>query len=294
MSLLHKNFEEYNLGREKRFRGEAANAILYIVHNLDAKELEQTTSRLKVLTEFKDVQTLESSKLDELTQKIKDKDSAIFLTMHLALDQEIASHQKISGTLLANSLFQLNPYNKIAKIFDDKYLFYALLTANDIKQPYTELIAQGQVINNEYLEKIQRKLEEHCKKCQGYIIKPRNGTEKIDFMEFENLSADLVKERIKKIHKYDDCIVQERIAINQEFKVLYLEGKLHITQSQASKSTDKALFDELYQFVDLIEDHAKLNQIIMPEIFSMDILETMDRGYMILEANIRPGALYKF
>ncbi len=291
MSVLHKNFEEYNLGREKRFRGDIDNATLYIIHDLDAKELEKTINRLKELTEFKDIETIHSDKLDEFLNQLEQKDSAVFLTMHLALDNEIANHQKISGKLLSKSVFQLNPYNKIAKIFDDKYLFYALLTANAIKQPYTELIAQNHPISDKYLNEMQGRLS---KEAEHLIIKPRNGTEKIDFMEFDSLNAPDVKKQIIKIHKYDDCIIQEKISISQEFKVLYLQGKLHISKTQSEKASDKALLTELYEVVDLIDDYAKQNQIIMPEIFSIDVLETMDKGYIILEANIRAAALYIF
>ena len=290
MSILHKNFEEYNLGREKRFRGDISSATLYIVHDLDAQELEKTISRLKELTEFKSIETLHSSQLDETLSKLQHKNSAIFLTMHLTLDNEISNHQKISSKLLSHSVFQLNPYNKIAKIFDDKYLFYALLTANAIKQPYSELIAQNHHYDEDSLKEIQARLLKHS---QHFIIKPRNGTEKIDFMEFDSINTTEVKEQIAKIHKYDDCIVQEKININKEFKVLYLQGKLHITKTQSEKASDQALFVELYEIIDLIDDYAKQNQIIMPEIFSLDVLETMDKGYIILEANIRPGALYR-
>lgn len=291
MSVLHKNFEEYNLGREKRFRGEIGNATLYIVHDLDAKELEQTIYRLKELTEFKDIKTLPSSNLDEFLSKLEHKDLAVFLTMHLSLDNEIANHQKISGKLLSESVFQLNPYNKIAKIFDDKYLFYALLTANAIKQPYTELIAQNHPINEKLLNEMQSRLSKEAKE---FIIKPRNGTEKIDFMEFDSLMNSEVRQHINKIHKYDDCIIQEKININQEFKVLYLQGKLHVSKKHPEKASDKALLTQLYEVVDLLDDYAKQNQIIMPEIFSIDVLETMDKGYIILEANIRAAALYIF
>jgi glutathione synthase/RimK-type ligase-like ATP-grasp enzyme len=290
MSVLHKNFEEYNLGREKRFRGDISSATLYIVHDLDAKELEQTIYRLKELTEFKSIETIHSSKLDEILSKLEQKNSAVFLTMHLSLDSEIANHQKISGKLLTQGVFQLNPYNKIAKIFDDKYLFYALLTANAIKQPYTELIAQNHAITEKSLNDMQHRLS---KEAKHFIIKPRNGTEKIDFMEFDSLNAAEVRQQITKIHKYDDCIIQERININKEFKVLFLQGKLHISKTQSEKASDPALLTELYEVIDLIDDYAKQNQIIMPEIFSLDVLETMDKGYIILEANIRPAALYR-
>jgi hypothetical protein len=112
-------------------------------------------------------------------------------------------------------------------------------------------------------------------------------------MEFDSLNTPEVKQQINKIHKYDDCIIQERININKEFKVLFLQGKLHISKAQSEKASDPALLTELYEVIDLIDDYAKQNQIIMPEIFSLDVLETMDKGYIILEANIRPAALYR-
>lgn len=277
MSILLEKIEEFNLGRGKSFRGDIRNSTLYIIHELDASQLSSSIAKLRELTQFREIQTIHISALDEFLPSVEDKDSAVILTIHLALDQEINTHRRISNQVFNSDIFQMNPYNKIAKIFDDKYLFYALMTANAIKQPYTELISKGQKFNSQKL---------NC--YSKLIIKPRHGTEKIGFKRIDSLNSEETLEHINKIHDYDDCIVQEAIEFNSEFKVLYLQGKFY-----AKREIDKSLKAEIYEFVDLIDDYAKRNQIIMPEIFSLDILETMDRGYLILEANIRPAAIYK-
>ena len=76
---------------------------------------------------------------------------------------------------------------------------------------------------------------------------------------------------------------------SSEFKVLYLHGQFY-----AKEQIDKSLMAQLNDFLDLLDDYAKCNELIMPEIFSIDVLETMDRGYLFLEANIRPAAIYNF
>lgn len=276
MNILLEKIEEFNLGRDKSFRGEIRNSTLYIIHELDASQLSSSIAKLKELTEFREIQTIHISALDEFLTNIEDKDSAVILTMHLALDQEINTHRRISNQVFNSDVFQMNPYNKIAKIFDDKYLFYALMAANAVKQPYTELITKGQNSNSTKLSNFSK-----------LIGKPRHGTEKIGFKHLSTLDSEETLEHIAKIHEYDDCIIQEAIEFNSEFKVLYLQGKFY-----CKREIDKALKAEIYEFTDLIDDYAKRNQIIMPEIFSLDILETMDRGYLILEANIRPAAIY--
>ncbi len=279
MKRLLERVEEFNLNREKRFRGKIENSILYLVHDLNSNELSSTITALKSITKFQDIIALQSQNLNSILGKEK---NSVLLTLHLALDTELLEHNRISNWAFEHNFFQLNPYNKIAKIFDDKYLFYALMCANDIKQAFTVSWIKG----TEALGSNDRTKLEGIK---NFVIKPRNGTEKMDFLLVDNLDSETSLKHIAKIHQYDDALIQEAINFSSEFKVLYFQGDFY-----SSRNINGKLENLLFDFVELLEDYSSDNQIIMPEVFSVDILE-LNGGddYLILEANIRPGAMYK-
>jgi glutathione synthase/RimK-type ligase-like ATP-grasp enzyme len=286
MSLVIETIqEEFNLGRDKRFRGDIAQSTLYIIHELDAKQLEASIAKLGDFTPYKNIVTVDIENIESTFTQLEDKENAAVLTMHLALDNEINTHRKVANEVLSHDIFQLNPYNKIAKIFDDKYLFYALMMANAVSQPQTWLIESSRkLVDSEFLTKLVQ-----AARYKRYMLKPRSGTENRDTIAVDELNNSLVLEHINKIHNYDDCVLQEAIEFSSEFKVLYLHGQFY-----AKEQIDKSLMAQLNDFLDLLDDYAKCNELIMPEIFSIDVLETMDRGYLFLEANIRPAAIYNF
>jgi hypothetical protein len=280
MKLLEQKIEEFNLGREPKFRGDIKQATLYLVHSLDASQLKESIKAFKSMTDFKSVITCHIDDLGKLLDK--DKDSLMIYTTHLALDKEISLHKQISNWAFEHNIFQLNPYNKIAKIFDDKYLFYVLMIANEIPQPYTvSLLKKGAVILGAERVKLDS--------FDSLAIKPRRGTEKIDFASIKSLKFELEHPAITKIRKYDDCLVQEFIEAELEFKVLYLHGKFHFPKNISETSLNPLL----EEFVDLIESYGTQNEIIVPQIFTLDILKRAHE-YIILEANIRPAAVYSF
>lgn len=285
MQRVINKIEEFNIDREKDFKGKLSDSTLFLVHDLDEKDLASTIKQIKSLKIFKDTKTLNAKYLKDNISKLPPSQSLIF-TVHLSLDHEINTHHSISQLAFEHNIHQLNPYNKIAKIFDDKYLFYALMKANDIEQPLTASILKKSG-NDKYLT-------EEYSKFTGFnkiMIKPRHGTEKIDSYALENLpNWTNAQELIKKITSYDDCLVQEFIDFKHEFKVLYFMGGFY-TQAKSNNPNLKIFLDE---FIELLKDFALTNKIIMPQVFSLDFLEKPDTKLVLLEANIRPAGIHRF
>lgn len=279
MRNLANKFEDFNLGRELKFRGSKKNLSLYLVHGLDGQLLESSLKAIKEKTDFKEVLTCHCDNLDKLLEL--DPKSFYIYTVHLPLDEEINLHKMISKWAFDHDIYQVNPYNKIAKIFDDKFLFYALMTANEIRQPFTLTIhTNHKVISDEEKSKLS--------KFDLVAVKPRHGTEKIDFAVIPVNELSVGHEHISKILKYDDCLLQEYIKDAKETKALYLFGDLYIQENWGE--AQKKFITEI---VNVIDEFAWTNQIIMPEIFSIDLMLRGDE-IIVLEVNIRPAAIYKY
>ncbi|MDD9898284.1 MAG: hypothetical protein OXU45_04695 [Candidatus Melainabacteria bacterium] len=247
---------------------------LVLVHELDRGQLDASMERLAQLGDFSNLIAYDL----EQVQTEQFPEGAKTLIMHLSLDNEIDTHRELSLSLLKQSVSQLNPYNNIAKIFDDKYLFYALMVANAMAQPGTCLIERKADTSKE--------LKRIFKRPSKFVVKPRYGTEGHDVLTTNDFQQAL--QHLDKIHAYDDALVQGFVEYDTEFKVLYLDGKFH-AQKELSSSL-QLLLDE---FLAILDDYAKRNHLQMPEIFSLDILET-GSSYLILEANIRPAAIHSF
>ncbi len=280
MRSLANKFEDFNLGRELKFRGSKKNLSLYLVHGLDGKLLESSLKAIKEKTDFKEVLTCHYDDLNKLLEL--DPKSFYIYTVHLPLDEEISLHKTISKWAFDHEVYQVNPYNKIAKIFDDKFLFYALMTANEIRQPFTLTIhTNHKFISDEEKNKLS--------KFQSIAVKPRHGTEKIDFAVIPVTELNVGNEAISKILKYDDCLLQEYIKDAKETKALYIFGDLYIQENWGD--AQKKFIAEI---VNVIDEFAWANQIIMPEIFSIDLMKQDGSEIIVLEANIRPAAIYKY
>lgn len=284
MNLKLEKIEEFNLGRDQRFKGDIDQSVLLLIHELAADQLNTTQQRLIEIGPFKTIFKIHIDDLQKQLAEFETKSNLATFITHLSLDNEINTHRKSSNQILEQGIFQLNPYNKIAKIFDDKYLFYALMTANAINQPFTQLID----VKNFKEATLSFK---DFDRFEQLIIKPRYGTESRDCIKVSSIESTEAIQQINKIHSYDDCVLQEALKYSREFKVLFFYGKFF---APAGLTISKGLRGQLDDFIDLLDDYAKSNHIIMPEIFSIDILETMDRGYIFLEANIRPAAIYQF
>lgn len=272
------NFEEFNLGRQKSFYSNFIDAKLFIVHDLEVAVLSETLAYLKESQIFQDVQTIYFKNIDSLQGVNRDK--TLILTTHLNLDSEISSHQMISSWAFEQKLYQLNPYNKIAKLFDDKYMFYVLMKANDFKQANTQVLSK---LHNS-LDKLQ------LSSFNKLMIKPRCGTESRDSDSFETSDNTGQAELVEKILNYDDVLVQEYLETNNEFSVLFLDGKFFLQ----APNDNPNLKQTLNEFLEMLDDYSRRNQVIMPHVFSLDILELTSGKLMILEANIRPAKIYSY
>lgn len=279
MRNLANKFEEFNLGRNLKFKGSKKNMTLFLVHGLDAKILDKTKKALKEKTEFKDVICVDFNNISKLLDY--DPKSIYIYVVHLPLDEEINIHKEVSKWAFDHDIYQVNPYNKIAKIFDDKFLFYALMTANEIRQPFTlALHRNNKVLTEDEISKLMR--------YERIVVKPRHGTEKIDFAILNSKGLDVNDPAIQKILKYDDCLIQEYIEDPKETKALYLFGDIYIMDDWGAEQKNFTA-----EIVDVIDNFASSNQLIMPEIFSIDLMYSKNE-ILVLEANIRPAAIFKY
>ncbi len=277
MNKLAK-FEEYNIGRVRSFHLNFSEAKVFLLHDLEAEILSETLKHLKSLEIFAELETVYFKNIDSLDTN--DLENSVIFTTHLNLDSEIATHQKISSWAFEHQFYQLNPYNKIAKLFDDKYMFYVLMKANDFKQAETFVVAKGQATLEDLQLKDFRKL----------ILKPRCGTESRDTEIVDASELSLNNDIVCKILNYDDVLIQNFIEKKNEFSVLYLCGKFY----SKTKIDNPNLENTLKEFTEMLEDYSRRNQVIMPHVFSLDILELDSGKLMILEANIRPAKIYSY
>jgi glutathione synthase/RimK-type ligase-like ATP-grasp enzyme len=219
-----------------------------------------------------DVAMLNLRELDYLAEN-----SSIF-TLHLALDQEINTHQKISAFAAKHNIKELNPYTKLASLADDKYLFFKLMQSNEIAQAKTELMKTDDLLVS-VLEKFSMQ--------EQIVIKPNHGTEKIDFRIFDkSCSQSELLAHVQKILEYDECLIQEYLDHKQEHRVIYLLGELY-----ANKPISKSLQAYVHNLIDILKDFQSKDKTI--EVFAFDILETHDGNFFVLETNIRPAGLHR-
>jgi hypothetical protein len=233
---------------------------LILCYELSLDELNESVSFLNKKLRPKEILCL---KPDEL--KIVNLEDYSIYCFHFDLNNEINTHADISRWLLKNDYGLLNPYSETHNIFDDKYLFSQFLLANQILHPQTEILDS---------------FKHDC--GSSLIVKARHGTEKKDF-------ADYSKEAFEKIALYDDVVVQEKIDIKNEIKVLYLDGSLYANQIVSSE-----LKEQVQKICNLIGDYLSQNKQDKVYIYSIDILEDKESNYYFLELNLRPGAFYRF
>ncbi len=222
------------------------------------------------------------------------------LSLHLSLDNEIKNHKLISDHAFKLGLKQLNPYNSFAELFDNKFLFYNFMLAEGFKQAKTC-----------YLEKncsetdIYGILDDFSASgLDSFLIKPCSGTESIDQYSFKlkefPLKLDSLLEQITMIQKYDSLLIQEKLEFKEEYKIVFLYGSIFSAKALSEKIL--ALCSQLIAaFKDYVcfkserttRKYASSSDIV-PDIFSIDLLELASGDLVILEANARPAGIFKY
>jgi hypothetical protein len=231
------------------------------------------------------------------------------LSLHLSLDNEIKNHKLISDHAFKLGLKQLNPYNSFAELFDNKFLFYNFMLAEGFKQAKTyflkkdeslsELSATLQALGSDLKSDYHTILSPSIR----FILKPCFGTESIDQYSF-NLEDIILKtpgflEKIALIHQYDSVLIQEKLNFKEEYKIIFLYDNVFSAKALSEKilalcSQLVAAFKDYASFKseETALKHASSSEI-MPDIFSIDLLELASGDLVILEANVRPAGIFK-
>ena len=233
---------------------------LALCHELTLNDLEASIKFLKDKLDPDEILCLNKDEINDF--KLEDYDLYFF---HLNLNSELETHASLTRQSLSNDLKLLNPYLEEANIFDDKFAFYQFLLANGFKTPQTKLF-----------EQLEEELED------THIVKARHGTEKKDF---DNYSQGA----IEKILNYDDALVQEKIDIDQELKVLFVFDQVY-----SNSELDNETQVELARFKEQLSKFFSIKNIKSPKIFSLDLLLDKNQNLFFLELNLRPGAFQRF
>jgi|GEM_PF-2618327 len=261
---------------------------MYIIHELEAEKLSVTVAWFAnvILSEAKDLYACAEGslrrfaanddvvRLVHLSQLDSIPAGATTLILHLALDNEIPTHKLISARL--SSCNQLNPYDLLAEIADDKYSFYNHMLAAEIPQPETAKLDAGDY-DDAYISGFILKF---MNSFAGVVLKPNHGTEKLDFFMLTDMELlDLALQHARKILSYDDLIIQRYIETDNEYRVLYLLGSYYSVQQ-----IDMSYLPQIQAIVKALPQE--------PKILAFDILD--DNGVLIpLEMNIRPAAMHR-
>ena len=202
---------------------------IFIVHDLAPDILKASIEALIKITNINKIQTLNKTEFLKLTENNSFSHECSIITLHLDLNEEIKNHEKISRHAELLKINQLNSYTKVTELFDNKYSFYKLMLANDIKQIKTKLIEK-----NTNPEKALQRIAEFMKeyKSSKYILKPNHGTESKDqfFIEHETFTRKLeleeeLKSYLKKVLSYDSIILQNFLNNSNTEKILYYKGQ---------------------------------------------------------------------
>lgn len=236
---------------------------LALCYELSIEDLKGSVDYLKEF--YQEIQCVSVVELED--SDLREYDLYVF---HLNLNTELQTHQQISQCAKKNNLKILNPYPLVSNLFDDKYLFANFLLSNSIRHPKTFLIAD--------IEGFQAK----DFATGDYFVKARHGTESKDL-------GDLSKDSLSKILSYDDALIQEKINISKEFKILRINGEFYSNLQLTNTQIEK-----LIELDKLIMSYLELNNNEEVCIYSIDLLEDINGESYILEINLRPGAFYRF
>jgi len=257
-----------------------------LVYDLDLSSLEQTLRFLKSFFINKSFNPLKAETF--LDKGFTEKYSAV-LTLHLALDQEINTHRKISAQAELLGLKQLNPYFSLSEIFDNKMRFYEFMLAHGFKQAKTICIEEMMKIEILYQELLSKELDLN----KEYLLKPCHGTESIGikslYFNEESLKLGINLESLTQILDTDLLLIQEKQNFIHEYKIVYFDNYL-----MSAKSLSSSIIGYCKLFINSLRDFSSYLSEPMNRLFSIDLLELSENDFIILEANARPAGIYKF
>lgn len=274
---------------------------VFIVCDLDPGYLSSTLEFLNSFSSLKSLsKTFSTVSIEEfLSWGLDFNLSAEILCLHLSLDNEIKNHKLISDHAFKLELKQLNPYNSLAELFDNKFLFYNFMLAEGFKQAKTC-----------YLEKSCSKTEIYdildnftASKIDSFLIKPCSGTESIDQYSFKlkefSIELDSILEKITMIQRYDSLLIQEKLEFKEEYKIIFLYGSVF-----SAKALSEEILAFCSQLIAAFKDYVCFksegtarkyasSSKLVPDVFSIDLLELASGDLVILEANARPAGIFK-
>lgn len=257
---------------------------IIIIHDLDACLLGKSIEALRQITCTDRVSTLHLDKFLKTSDSLSINSATKILVLHLDLRDEIKNHELISRHASLLGLDLINPYNQVTEIFDNKYKFYQFMIASGLEQLKTKEIANSA----EALKIIQEFTSNSI--LGNFILKATHGTESRDqfylsanqLNNFQHIEKEL-NSYLKRVLSYDSIILQEFLENAETRKILIYQEQI---LSKNIKEKDKKLIQEFIS-------ELKEIYIELPEIFSLDFLCSESKT-IILEANSRPAAIYKY
>jgi hypothetical protein len=274
---------------------------VFIVCDLDPENLSLTVHFLNSFSSEKSLsKTFTTVLIDEfLSWGLGFNPSAEVLCLHLSLDNEIKNHKLISDHASRLGLKQLNPCNSFAEFFDNKFLFYNFMLAQGFQQAKTCHLQQSCSPAEVYsaLDTF------NASGVDSFLIKPCSGTESIDQYSFKLkeffVKSDSILEKITMIQKYDSVLIQEKLEFKEEYKIVFLYDNVF-----SAKALSEKILALCSQLVAAFKDYACFkfggtackranSSEILPDIFSIDLLELASGDLVILEANARPAGIFK-
>ncbi|NQY79964.1 MAG: hypothetical protein HRT47_06600 [Candidatus Caenarcaniphilales bacterium] len=257
---------------------------IIIIHDLDACLLGRSIEALGEIASTDRVSTLHLDEFLGLTERASISLATKILVLHLDLRDEIKNHELISRHAELLGLELINPYNRVTEIFDNKYKFYQFMIANGLEQLKTKEI----ISTAEALKIIQKFTSTSASK--NFILKATHGTESRDqFYLSENWLNNLqhieteLTGYLKQVLDYDSIVLQEFLDNAETRKILIYQEQI---VNKSINGQEKKLIQEFIS--ELKENHDEL-----PKIFSLDLLCSESKT-IILEANSRPAAIYKY
>ena len=199
---------------------------ILIVHELEAKLLNKTVEALSHISLKQNIVTINLEDFLNSSENYFNTNTEI-LFLHFDLNNEISSHQLASKHARRLKLKEINPYNELSEIFDNKFLFYNFMLANGFKQAKSIKIDRTSNITQS-INIIQNFAQKH--NITKLLCKTVHGTESRDQLKLDINKSQELKQYLNNVHKYDDLLVQELIPITNEKKILCYESNLYCEQ----------------------------------------------------------------